>query len=136
MVLEYSWDNSECEAGFRSATDSEEEEIEERPSIVNLALKRLLSVAKLHYRKNLIKCPCGHVCGGSESTSKTKVQQIKKEKKEPVLATKKEQVPVNYTPLRPLSPAVQKQNAEAVRAIKAQLEVSIRKPNRTQNKHL
>lgn len=39
---------------------------------LNLSLQRLLSVAKLHYRKNMIKCPCGHVCGGSSKNTSQK----------------------------------------------------------------
>lgn len=27
-------------------------------------MKRLISIAKLHYRKNIVKCPCGHICNG------------------------------------------------------------------------
>lgn len=53
------------------------------PNEINTALQRLLSVAKLHYRKNMIKCPCGHVCGGptkSTSASRTKSTTSKSSK--------------------------------------------------------
>lgn len=32
---------------------------------LSATLKRLLSVAKLHYRRNIVRCPCGHVCNGN-----------------------------------------------------------------------
>lgn len=44
-----------------------------RPNVTS-SLKQLLSVAKLHYRKNMVKCPCGHVCGSpNKSQSKAKI---------------------------------------------------------------
>lgn len=54
--------------------DSSEGDYEEEtpPNDLNLSLHRLLSVAKLHYRKNMIKCPCGHICGGNAKNSAQK----------------------------------------------------------------
>lgn len=52
------------DVGEKTESDLEEES---PPNDLNLSLQRLLSVAKLHYRKNMIKCPCGHVCGGKNS---------------------------------------------------------------------
>lgn len=103
LVLEYAWDNSnqtdsklnqtiKAEAGKESDsvnTDSENEQKDDKLTIgkeneINMALQRLLSVAKLHYRKNMIKCPCGHVCGGppktTTSTSKPKSLATKSNK--------------------------------------------------------
>lgn len=79
--MEYSWDPLKIEevktetvdtennqdAQTTTATEKAECDLEEEkpPNDLNLSLQRLLSVAKLHYRKNMIKCPCGHVCGGN-----------------------------------------------------------------------
>lgn len=95
LILEYSWDKVThpiieeikteiVEDSIKSDTDQEistkdsiektecDLEEEKPPSDLNLSLLRLLSVAKLHYRKNMIKCPCGHVCGGPSKNSTQK----------------------------------------------------------------
>ncbi|XP_019873011.2 protein cramped [Aethina tumida] len=59
VVLEYSWDEPE----IKTETQNEENEENKNNGDVSASLNKLLSVAKMHYRKNIIKCPCGHVCG-------------------------------------------------------------------------
>lgn len=80
LVLEYSWD---------SLTKSEDNKKEN--DLTN-SLKKLLSLAKLHCDKTVVKCTCGHVCGG-----KTTTQQFKK----PITAkvVKKTQVSHEVTPI-------------------------------------
>lgn len=84
LILEYSWDKLikmeqiKTETADFIKTENENDKIENEldgeapPSDLNLSLQRLLSVAKLHYRKNMIKCPCGHVCGGPPPSQKQK----------------------------------------------------------------
>lgn len=84
LVLEYSWDppmtqpKSEKvpekppqDVSQEPSPDNTEEEIKKIETDSDLAytLKRLISIAKLHYRKNVIKCPCGHVCHANKQTS-------------------------------------------------------------------
>lgn len=71
VILEYSWDGADEPQPciVKQEVDAEKpivDNTEKNKSLnpLNASLDRLLSVAKLHYRKNIIKCPCGHVCGG------------------------------------------------------------------------
>lgn len=72
IVLEYSWDKPEVKEEKPKNEELGEDEGIESNSDVSQSLRKLLSVAKLHYRKNMIKCPCGHVCGSKNNS------QIKK----------------------------------------------------------
>lgn len=81
LQLEYSWDV--LEELKTEPIDNElsvlpqtqlESQITDQPEIKpnnepSAILKQLLSLAKLHYRKERIRCPCGHVCGGPPRTS-------------------------------------------------------------------
>nr|CAH7749649.1 unnamed protein product [Callosobruchus chinensis] len=86
LILEYSWDKNSStkqnkvelspDSGVEIKTDSNEPEEEEmfienlKKLDISTALMKLLSTAKLHYRKNVISCPCGHVCGTNTSMKK------------------------------------------------------------------
>ncbi|KAF5300007.1 hypothetical protein FQR65_LT09263 [Abscondita terminalis] len=83
LILEYSWDNLEELVPKKENCDNNEEgrnteTIVDGSSVcgaenVQGTLQRLLSIAKLQYRKNIVKCPCGHVCNGNKPVlSKTK----------------------------------------------------------------
>ncbi|XP_056643421.1 protein cramped isoform X1 [Diorhabda sublineata] len=66
LVLEYSWDPEPIPES--ELNNKLEPDISDTPNYgqnldLSEPLLKLLSVAKLHYRKNIIKCPCGHVCG-------------------------------------------------------------------------
>ncbi|KRT82498.1 hypothetical protein AMK59_3249 [Oryctes borbonicus] len=77
LILEYNWDedvlknevkkeNIESVDGIdKSSKVDLDDSIIKQTNNLSVTLKRLLSVAKLHYRKNRIQCPCGHVCGDS-----------------------------------------------------------------------
>ncbi|XP_018573736.1 protein cramped [Anoplophora glabripennis] len=85
LILEYSWE--------KNATKSETVELECKQENVELngdisnddskkldlsdSLSKLLSVAKLHYRKNIIKCPCGHVCGTKNNVQLKRAMESK-----------------------------------------------------------
>lgn len=43
---------------------------------LSVTLQRLLSIAKLHYRKERVQCPCGHICGGPKSNSANRHKNI------------------------------------------------------------
>lgn len=121
IVLEYSWDlptndtsrvnnnnnnNSNTKIEEKNAqennvettnlnNDNIQEEIDKSDHNVDLAntLKRLISLAKLHYRKNIVKCPCGHVCNGNkQNVSKTKPSIIKVVNKVPEHKTQETEV--------------------------------------------
>ncbi|KAK5644228.1 hypothetical protein RI129_008073 [Pyrocoelia pectoralis] len=75
LILEYSWDRDLetkiCDNDTEIKT--EEGESKDPQMIVQGTLSRLLSIAKMQYRKNIIHCPCGHVCNGNKpSTGKSK----------------------------------------------------------------
>ncbi|XP_028128511.2 uncharacterized protein LOC114324835 [Diabrotica virgifera virgifera] len=92
LVLEYSWDPPETLK--TESTDDTLKTAGEDPDVAELSaanlgkklslsdsLLQLLSVAKLHYRKNIIKCPCGHVCGAKNNVQlkrdvETKIRKI------------------------------------------------------------
>ncbi|GLV35215.1 cramped [Carabus blaptoides fortunei] len=78
LELEYSWDtpdhlksepeeNSVPASSEINVTDIDEDQ--KTPNQLSMTLKKLLSVAKLHYRKERVRCPCGHVCGGTPKTT-------------------------------------------------------------------
>lgn len=85
LVLEYSWE--------KNSTKVETEESECKPENIEMngdisndgskkldlsdSLSKLLSVAKLHYRKNIIKCPCGHVCGTKNNVQLKRAMESK-----------------------------------------------------------
>lgn len=107
LILEYSWDKVEppkaddikvetadCATNPENETKDPEAELEgeKPPNDLNLSLQRLLSVAKLHYRKNMIKCPCGHVCGGTAKSS-APAQKQNKSKKDSGMCDKSTQSP-------------------------------------------
>lgn len=89
--MEYSWDKPthpkteqvktetiiKTENESDAVTEKPESDLEDEkpPNDLNLSLQRLLSVAKLHYRKNMIKCPCGHVCGGPSKNAQSQKQK-------------------------------------------------------------
>lgn len=153
IILEYSWDlpivdtsqingsekseeKNAQENGIETSlnTDNTEEEINKIEHTVDLAntLKRLISVAKLHYRKNIIKCPCGHVCNGNKpNVSKTKPSLIKPVKvpehktQETEITTTNEVniIPKAYQPITP-APLFRMPNVPND-TLKAQLDVSI-----------
>ncbi|XP_072384803.1 protein cramped [Diabrotica undecimpunctata] len=91
LILEYSWDppvTPKTETTDDTKTEVEDSDVAEL-SAANLGKKlslsdsllQLLSVAKLHYRKNIIKCPCGHVCGAKNNVQlkrdvETKIRKI------------------------------------------------------------
>lgn len=93
LILEYTWDE---EVIKKENETSEKENIESsddieanlkseykdslinNPNDLSVTLKRLLSVAKLHYRKNRIQCPCGHVCEDTSKQSSTKSKTVTK----------------------------------------------------------
>ncbi|KAF5283702.1 hypothetical protein FQA39_LY17250 [Lamprigera yunnana] len=80
LVLEYSWDVDKEVIPKIENCDNNEIDISgqtisclHESSKIRNTLDRLLSIAKLQYRKNLVKCPCGHVCSGNKSNiNKTK----------------------------------------------------------------
>ncbi|CAH1111673.1 unnamed protein product [Psylliodes chrysocephalus] len=87
LVLEYSWDPQNIPPPKSEITDIIKTEPESEPVIpppaldLSEPLSKLLSVAKLHYRKNIIKCPCGHVCGNKTNAQlkkdvETKIRKI------------------------------------------------------------
>ncbi|GJQ87687.1 hypothetical protein Trydic_g17505 [Trypoxylus dichotomus] len=96
LILEYNWDEDvSSKEGEGSAKGNKEniESIEEvdnkaqidlkdslikHPNDLSITLKRLLSVAKLHYRKNRIQCPCGHVCGDASKHGGNKTKTVTK----------------------------------------------------------
>ncbi|XP_023015642.2 cramped chromatin regulator [Leptinotarsa decemlineata] len=90
LILEYSWDNPievlpKTETNINMELKLEEEMdtsniiSQEQPKNLDLSesLSKLLSVAKLHYRKNIIKCPCGHVCGVKNNAQLKKAMETK-----------------------------------------------------------
>lgn len=120
IILEYSWDLPvECKSSTSQlkgdkltenenkmmsevvcdiSTDNTEEEINQIEASNDLAntLKRLISIAKLHYRKNIVKCPCGHVCNGNKQNvvkckppiiKMTKVPEYKAQENAEIIAT-------------------------------------------------
>lgn len=69
LILEYSWDN-DTEV---KTCDNEDGVSKDSPNVLHGTLSRLLSIAKMQYRKNIIHCPCGHICNGSKpNTAKAK----------------------------------------------------------------
>lgn len=52
IVLEYWWENPVKKEHQNENTDE-----------ISIALQKLLSLARLYYRKEKVECPCGHVCG-------------------------------------------------------------------------
>lgn len=78
LELEYSWDTPDhlkSEPEENGATASPDisvtysDDNKKTPNQLSVTLKKLLSVAKLHYRKERVRCPCGHVCGGTSKTT-------------------------------------------------------------------
>ncbi|KAJ8911082.1 hypothetical protein NQ315_000542 [Exocentrus adspersus] len=72
LILEYSWESpfktEATEGECKSDTTNEDMQDENLKKLdLSHSLSKLLSVAKLHYRKNIIKCPCGHVCGSKNN---------------------------------------------------------------------
>ncbi|KAG5892369.1 hypothetical protein JTB14_035983 [Gonioctena quinquepunctata] len=86
LILEYSWDQPsevkiepKIELKAEQDTDSSDAMSQDTPKNLDLgeSLSKLLSVAKLHYRKNIIKCPCGHVCGVKNKAQLKKAMESK-----------------------------------------------------------
>ncbi|KAK4887661.1 hypothetical protein RN001_003932 [Aquatica leii] len=86
LVLEYSWDNPDevvpkkenCDSIEVNKNEQVEASLANDIGVVQGTLQRLLSIAKLQYRKNIVKCPCGHVCSGNKpSANKTKLPVAK-----------------------------------------------------------
>lgn len=89
LILEYSWDGppnisfgNDLQYLKNSPETFQEYASEELFSYSNKldvseSLSKLLSVAKLHYRKNIIKCPCGHVCGTKNNARLKKAVESK-----------------------------------------------------------
>ncbi|CAG9860969.1 unnamed protein product [Phyllotreta striolata] len=92
LILEYTWDPPNITQPDPEVKDIKTEIIDDILNITspltpspNLdlgeSLSKLLSIAKLHYRKNMIKCPCGHVCGAKNNAQlkrdvETKIRKI------------------------------------------------------------
>ncbi|XP_017783762.1 PREDICTED: protein cramped [Nicrophorus vespilloides] len=104
VCLVYSWDEQEGiqlikeEESINETVDNETviesdnsdncnnyERLNHKPDELSVTLKRLLSIAKLHYRKNIVKCPCGHVCGAPNKGNGTKTKPTVR--KNPVVNT-------------------------------------------------
>lgn len=108
LVLEYGWDEPEkitpktetetCDSTNNDNQDasvnntsnptpgpSTEDDLLKKPveegSNLKATLERLLSIAKLHYRKNIVHCPCGHVCGNSKSNTTIRSKPVSKTNK-------------------------------------------------------
>lgn len=95
LTLEYSWDQPAklIPKVEPKSCDTETKPIDEKSNILNvtsdtttntkvngndplhkdlnveITLQKLLSIAKMQYRKNIVHCPCGHVCNGSKSNN-------------------------------------------------------------------
>ncbi|KAK9752240.1 hypothetical protein QE152_g4340 [Popillia japonica] len=96
LILEYNWDEHVIKKEEEPAANKNQENIEptneldcstkpdikdsliKQPNDLSVTLKRLLSVAKLHYRKNRIQCPCGHVCQDTSKHSSNKNKIVTK----------------------------------------------------------
>ncbi|XP_022914543.1 protein cramped [Onthophagus taurus] len=79
LTLEYSWDQIENKEVIEHDITNQDvvEEYSSQSNKISNILKRLLSMAKLHYRKNRIQCPCGHICGGvSKNKNRTTTKVI------------------------------------------------------------
>lgn len=85
LVLEYSWEKNPIKVETVE-NECKQENIEMNGDISNDgskkldlsdSLSKLLSVAKLHYRKNIIKCPCGHVCGTKNNVQLKRAMESK-----------------------------------------------------------
>lgn len=94
--MEYNWDEHVIKKEEEPAANKNQENIEptneldcstkpdikdsliKQPNDLSVTLKRLLSVAKLHYRKNRIQCPCGHVCQDTSKHSSNKNKIVTK----------------------------------------------------------
>ncbi|KAJ8981313.1 hypothetical protein NQ317_015446 [Molorchus minor] len=84
LILEYAWDSNtikengckveECVNPYENGdiSDDNTKELD-----LSISLSKLLSVAKLHYRKNIIKCPCGHVCGAKNNVQLKRAMESK-----------------------------------------------------------
>ncbi|XP_018327452.1 protein cramped [Agrilus planipennis] len=75
LLLEYGWDSDTKKESIKDDNNSELNEVNrctDNTSVnnskdtsggsVSSTLQKLLSVAKLHFGKNIYKCPCGHSC--------------------------------------------------------------------------
>lgn len=79
LILEYSWEEKikeDLEKPKAAATnflerwnEQCEEMWERKQHSLTTSLAKLLSLAKLHYRKNAIQCPCGHICNSKTMKS-------------------------------------------------------------------
>ncbi|KAI4463285.1 cramped protein [Holotrichia oblita] len=96
LILEYNWDQDVIKKEEEPSGNKNQENIEpidefdcstkadikdsliKHPNDLSVTLKRLLSVAKLHYRKNRIQCPCGHVCSDTSKHSSNKNKIVTK----------------------------------------------------------
>lgn len=67
IQLEYWWEDStpdvKVEAGTEVESAVQSSIPAESQSQVTLILQKLLSIAKLNYKKSKVACPCGHICG-------------------------------------------------------------------------
>ncbi|CAH0560200.1 unnamed protein product [Brassicogethes aeneus] len=72
LILEYSWDDKPIK------TEENKDPKEPYNPELSVSLNKLLSVAKMHYRKNIIKCPCGHVCGSKTSLKRAMESKFRK----------------------------------------------------------
>lgn len=84
LILEYSWDSPKKESKTEEEVGAEVQQSADNDSDVNVmnldvsySLSQLLSIAKLHYRKNIIKCACGHVCGSKNDVQLKRAVQSK-----------------------------------------------------------
>ena len=100
LVLEYNWDplkvksqddeiTEDCKISIKKENSvkismKKENDLTNSPKKENdltNSLKKLLSLAKLHSTKPVVKCSCGHVCGvntTSATTSSKSTPQFKK----------------------------------------------------------
>ncbi|XP_060531340.1 protein cramped [Cylas formicarius] len=92
LILEYSWDQKEIKTETdicrTHITDMENAKpgdgCDQKRKNLNHALSKLLSLAKLHYKRDIIKCSCGHICPNKNALFKnvseetiTKTKKVK-----------------------------------------------------------
>lgn len=128
LTLEYSWDPPN-----KLKTEQEESELlqpepdTKTPNELSTTLKKLLSVAKLHYSKEKVHCPCGHVCGGPKTPSASRQKSIAAKTNQKTISESHEKIPVSKSNIE--APKTTPQSQNCMRNVTIKQDSVFRRPS-------